>query len=267
MFSIIIKEEKMEDYRKKKIKAMSFFTIFFLFFLGSVKETNASSIAERTKDWAWPTEGVISDLYNTRNGHHKGIDIAGNINEAVYAVDRGVVAKSYYSESYGNVVFIKHSNGLETVYAHLNKRLVKQNEKVEKEQMIGKMGNTGNSSGVHLHFEIHNKEWTITKKNAVNPTVALGEVKVGQTVESLAEKQLTAEKKKEKSVVALKNMHREETDAQTYKSMEKKVIYSIKATDTLWSIAQKNNVTVADLKRWNDKQSDLIYEGEKLLIK
>ncbi|PKG24159.1 M23 family metallopeptidase [Niallia nealsonii] len=267
----------MEDYRKKHIKAMSFLTLFCLLFLGNIKEANAQSIAERTKDWAWPSDGIISDLYNTRNGHHKGIDIAGNINESVYVVDRGIVMKSYYSNSYGNVVFIKHTNGIETVYAHLNKRMVKQNDQVKKGQVIGKMGSTGNSSGVHLHFEIHNKEWTMTKKNAVDPMVALGEVEVGQTVHTSAQKEkLTASKenKKQKSVEVVKNMPLAEGNKATlHKHKEKtqksakKIIYTIKANDTLWSIAKRDNVSVAELKRWNNKKSDVIIEGEKLLIK
>lgn len=256
----------MEDYKKKQIKAMSLLTLFCLFILGGKTEASTLSIAERTKEWAWPSDGIISDLYNTRNGHHKGIDIAGNINESVYVVDSGIVRKSYYSNSYGNVVFIKHPNGLETVYAHLNKRMVKQKDRVKKGQVIGKMGSTGNSSGVHLHFEIHNKEWTITKKNAIDPTVVLGDVEVGQTVNSLSQK-VMAKEKKEKSVTVLKDMHLEENRDKNHTLIKKKFVYSIKANDTLWSIAEKNNVTVADLKRWNDKQSNLIFEGEKLLIK
>ncbi|GKU81047.1 peptidoglycan DD-metalloendopeptidase family protein [Niallia sp. NCCP-28] len=266
----------MEDYRKKQIKTMRFLTMFCLLFLVSIKEADASSIAERTKDWAWPSDGIISDLYNTRNGHHKGIDIAGSINESVYVVDSGMVMKSYYSNSYGNVVFIKHASGLETVYAHLNKRMVKQNDRVKKGQVIGKMGSTGNSSGVHLHFEIHNKEWTITKKNAVDPMVALGKVEVGQAVHASVQKEkLTASKenKKRKSVEVVKSMPlAEENKAALHKDKAKKsarkvIVYTIKANDTLWSIAKRDNVSVAELKRWNNKQSDVIIEGEKLLIK
>lgn len=100
----------------------------------------------------------------------------------MYAVDEGIVTRSYYSQSYGNVIFVKHENDLETVYAHLNKRFVEEKQLVKKGELIGEMGNTGYSSGVHLHFEIHNKEWTVAKENAINPILVLGDVEVGQTV-------------------------------------------------------------------------------------
>ena len=67
----------------------------------------------------WPSDGVITDLFGTRQGHHKGIDIAAPLGSHVYAVENGIVSKSYYSDTYGNVVFIKHDNQIETVYAHL----------------------------------------------------------------------------------------------------------------------------------------------------
>ncbi|MED4360541.1 M23 family metallopeptidase, partial [Geobacillus stearothermophilus] len=66
--------------------------------------------------------------------------------------------RSYYSSSYGNVIFVSHViNGqtYTTVYAHLEARLVGEGQHVRKGQVIGYMGNTGNSTGPHLHFELH----------------------------------------------------------------------------------------------------------------
>ena len=177
------KEETMGDYiRRLLIAAIMLLFVSLLFLGGRHSEAQTPSISDRTTDWTWPSEGIISDTYNTRNGNHKGIDIAGDLGDSVYVVDSGDVTRSYYSESYGNVVFVKHENGLETVYAHLNKRLVNEHDVVKKGDLIGEMGNTGHSSGVHLHFEIHKEEWTVTKVNAIDPMVALGEVEVGQTV-------------------------------------------------------------------------------------
>ncbi|MGP7816100.1 M23 family metallopeptidase [Niallia sp. 01092] len=177
----------IESIRRLLIAAIMLQFISLL--LGSSRsEASSISISERTKDWIWPSDGVISDLFNSRNGHHKGIDIAGELDSPIYVVDDGRVVKSYLSKSYGNVIFVKHHNGMETVYAHLNKRKVKENETVEKGDIIGMMGNTGESSGVHLHFELHNKKWTITKKNAVNPILALGNVEVGQSVHATHQK-------------------------------------------------------------------------------
>ncbi|TRZ37702.1 M23 family metallopeptidase [Niallia circulans] len=177
----------MGDFiRRLLIAAIMLLFVSLLFLGGKASEAQSPSLSERTKGWTWPSEGMISDTFNTRNGDHKGIDIAGDLGASVYAVDKGLVVKSYYSQSYGNVIFIKHENGLETVYAHLNERLVVENQNVEMGDMIGKMGNTGRSSGVHLHFEIHENEWTVTKENAINPILALGDADVGQTVEAAA---------------------------------------------------------------------------------
>ena len=75
--------------------------------------------------WTWPVEGQISDYFGTRHGKHYGIDVAAPIGTPVAAIQDGKVTKSYYSSSYGNVVFIKHGE-YEAVYAHLNKRYVVQ---------------------------------------------------------------------------------------------------------------------------------------------
>lgn len=173
----------MGDYiRRILIAAIMLLFISLLFLGGKHSQAETLSLSERTKTWTWPSEGIITDTFNTRNGTHKGIDIAGNLGDHVYVVDEGVVTKSYYSQSYGNVIFVKHENDLETVYAHLSKRFVNEDQLVKKGELIGKMGNTGHSSGVHLHFEIHNKEWTVTKENAINPILVLGNVQVGQAV-------------------------------------------------------------------------------------
>ncbi|WP_244404819.1 M23 family metallopeptidase [Saccharococcus caldoxylosilyticus] len=85
----------------------------------------------------------------------------------VVAAASGTVSKSYYSDSYGNVVFIRHTiNGTqyETVYAHLRSRAVSEGQTVSQGQFIGYMGNTGESFGQHLHFEIHKPYWTFRQK-------------------------------------------------------------------------------------------------------
>ncbi|WP_445492138.1 M23 family metallopeptidase [Niallia sp. 03133] len=182
----------MGDYiRRLLIAAIMLLFVCLLFLGGKQSEAKSLSISERTKGWIWPSDGIISDLFYSRNGNHKGIDIAGEMGYPIYAVDNGKVTKSYLSSSYGNVIFIKHTNGMETVYAHLHTRFVKEKEKVNKGKIIGEMGSTGNSSGVHLHFEVHKNKWTATKKNAVNPILALGKVEVGQSVHAAQRKKTT----------------------------------------------------------------------------
>lgn len=77
-------------------------------------------------EWIEPIKGEITDQFGTRDGKHKGLDIAAPEGEAVAAAADGTVSKSYQSDSYGHVIFIKHDNGYETVYAHLSKRLKKE---------------------------------------------------------------------------------------------------------------------------------------------
>ncbi|MDQ0214893.1 peptidoglycan hydrolase CwlO-like protein [Oikeobacillus pervagus] len=120
-----------------------------------------------------PAAGRVSSGFGARDlGDHKGIDIANGVSVPIVAAADGVVIRSYYSSSYGNAIFISHSiNGkvFTTVYAHMSQRVV-QGGHVSKGQVIGYMGNTGQSYGQHLHFEIHEGPWNMAKSNAVNPT-------------------------------------------------------------------------------------------------
>ena len=121
-----------------------------------------------------PANGPVTSNFGSRWGKlHAGIDIGkrGSSVPIVAAAD-GIVFRSYYSSSYGNVVFLSHNiNGkmYTTVYAHMESRKVSEGETVSKGDLLGYMGNTGNSYGAHLHFEIHEGAWNASKSNAVNP--------------------------------------------------------------------------------------------------
>ena len=120
-----------------------------------------------------PAAGVVTSQMGLRwNKQHAGIDIAASGKVAIVAAADGVVSRSYYSSSYGNVVFISHSIGGQlytTVYAHMSSRKASSGQVVAKGQLIGYMGNTGHSYGQHLHFEVHQGPWNMAKSNAVNP--------------------------------------------------------------------------------------------------
>ncbi|QHN50421.1 peptidase M23 [Geobacillus stearothermophilus] len=123
-----------------------------------------------------PANGPITSGFGYRFGgtdFHPGVDIGKRapVVPVVAAAD-GIVFRSYYSSSYGNVIFVSHViNGqtYTTVYAHLEARLVGEGQHVRKGQVIGYMGNTGNSTGPHLHFELHRGGWNLGKTNAVDP--------------------------------------------------------------------------------------------------
>jgi len=126
-----------------------------------------------------PATGAVTSPFGYRDGDtHFGIDIGagGRSNVPIVAAADGVVTRSAFSTSYGNVVYIKHNIGgkeFETVYAHMQNRTVALGATVKQGQFLGYMGNTGKSFGPHLHFEVHNPSWQSNKANALNPALVV----------------------------------------------------------------------------------------------
>ena len=105
-----------------------------------------------TGGFAWPMSGSISQRYWEG---HQAIDIASAKGTEIVAADAGYVAQIQASNTgYGRVIIIDHGNGYQSLYAHLNIILVEAGQSVNKGQLIGKCGSTGNSTGPHLHFEV-----------------------------------------------------------------------------------------------------------------
>ncbi len=122
-----------------------------------------------------PSSGQISSPYGRRrdplNGRacfHKGIDFRGQRGEKIYATASGVVTRAGRFGGYGKYVELQHQDGYETAYAHLHKILVKRGQKVERGDIIGLVGNTGRSTGPHLHYEIRRNKKNINPKKFVN---------------------------------------------------------------------------------------------------
>ena len=121
--------------------------------------------------------GRRSDPFNNRPAFHAGIDIKGKIGQKIQATADGVVKVSSYAKNgFGNYVILRHGNGYETVFAHMSKRLVKQGEKIQRGQVVGLMGNTGRSTGPHLHYEVR------YKGKPINPQKYLSVAKLSFTV-------------------------------------------------------------------------------------
>ncbi|MBP2242450.1 peptidoglycan hydrolase CwlO-like protein [Cytobacillus eiseniae] len=123
-----------------------------------------------------PATGRLTSHYGQRWGRlHSGIDIGKGgrtENVPIVASAAGIVIKANFDRSYGNVVMITHvidGQVMTTVYGHLETLFVSNGQRVEKGQQLGYMGNTGNSTGPHLHFEIHNGPWNGSRSNSVNP--------------------------------------------------------------------------------------------------
>jgi murein DD-endopeptidase MepM/ murein hydrolase activator NlpD len=233
--------------------------VSFLILSGRQAKAEVHDISQITESWIFPVEGYITDAFGTRSGHHKGIDIGGEVGSPVYSVDEGVIKKSYYSDSYGNVVFVQHPSGYETVYAHLHNRQVTKGQAVRKGEQIGSLGNTGRSTGAHLHFEIHNGEWNITKDHAVDPFNVYGDGEIGQVVVALEHDPYKAVE-----MTAPVNAPLKEENSKQSKQMSR--VHTVKEKEMLWSIAQLYNISVEDLKEKNNISNSTIVVNDVLSI-
>ncbi len=120
-----------------------------------VKGTKEVPKTAATGVFLMPTRGRISSRYGMRNGRmHRGLDIATPTGTAIKAADGGKVVFTGRKGAFGNLVEIDHGNGYTTRYAHCSSINVKTGERVYKGQVIAKVGNTGRSTGSHLHFEV-----------------------------------------------------------------------------------------------------------------
>lgn len=108
--------------------------------------------------------GDKGDMWSGTNGTHKGTDYAVPIGTPVISWKDGVVSKEVLDSGYGTAVMLEHADGMQSIYGHLSSKEVNAGDTVKAGQRIGKSGDTGNSSGPHLHFEIRNG-----KNNPVDP--------------------------------------------------------------------------------------------------
>ncbi len=106
-------------------------------------------------DYLFPAPGSV----RTQKMHgNNGVDLAGKLGSPILAAETGVVTVAKtggYNFGYGNYIIIKHSNGSETLYGHLQRVNVSVGQSVSRGEQIANLGNTGNSTGPHLHFEVH----------------------------------------------------------------------------------------------------------------
>lgn len=120
-----------------------------------VRGTKEKPKTAATGAFIMPTRGRISSRYGMRNGRmHRGLDIAAKTGTPIVASDGGTVVYAGYNGAYGNMIEIDHGNGYRTRYAHCSKLLVGKGAKVYKGQHIANIGNTGRSSGPHVHLEV-----------------------------------------------------------------------------------------------------------------
>jgi murein DD-endopeptidase MepM/ murein hydrolase activator NlpD len=123
--------------------------------------------------------GMRTDPFTGEYAMHAGIDFAAPVGTPIFAAAGGVVASTDRHPEFGNLVKIDHGNGLQTLYAHTSRILVKVGDIVRRGQEIALVGTTGRSTGPHLHFEVH------VNGSAVNPAKYLANLRPGSTLAAL----------------------------------------------------------------------------------
>lgn len=123
-----------------------------------------------TGNLTMPTNGNLSSRFGARWGRqHKGIDLSAPEGTPIYAADNGTVTYSQFNDGgYGYLIKIDHGNGTETFYAHCSELLVTKGQVVKKGDLIAKVGNTGRSTGAHLHFEVRQNGTAIDPLTYIN---------------------------------------------------------------------------------------------------
>lgn len=117
--------------------------------------------ASRSDSLIWPVTGKVTDGFGWRihpttgkKQFHEGIDIAAPLDTAIVAAASGTVTFTGWSDGYGRLVIISHTNGYRTRYGHLSRSIVSQGQKINKGDVLGYVGQSGRATGPHCHFEI-----------------------------------------------------------------------------------------------------------------
>jgi murein DD-endopeptidase MepM/ murein hydrolase activator NlpD len=256
----------MLDFIKRICIALALATFIGLLFMSTTTtfaQTKEEVPEELFEALIWPTVGEITDTYGTRGGEHFGIDVAAPEGTPVVTIADGTVSRSYYSDTYGNVIFVEHDNGIETVYAHLHERIVEEGQAITEGEKIGTVGNTGRSSGNHLHFEVHNGKWNVEKSDSIDPSLVLS-TEPEYMYAALGEESPYGQDWKQRQIVSV--MSSKQLDDVNSDDLIEEVTVTVKSGDTLWGIASTYDVTVEDLKQWNNLEGDLIKVDEFLVL-
>ncbi len=206
---------------------------------------------------------VITSRFGWRRGRpHKGIDIDLITGDEVLAMMDGVVRFARYNSGHGRTVIVRHYNGLETAYAHLSKISVKANDTVQKGQLLGNGGATGNARGSHLHLVVS------YKGIAINPEYVFdfGNDHVLRSSELWVTRRWTNPYYHSSKQRSRLDLFRSEDEALASLTKEKK-IYIVRRGDTLSHIARRNNVSIRSICIANNiKTTSLLRIGQKLLL-
>lgn len=216
--------------------------------------------------YVMPHMGKITSPYGYRKRFrrmHKGVDIGIRSNDTIYAAFDGKVRlTAYEGRGYGNYIIIRHPNGLETVYGHLNKHLVKPDMTVRAGDPIGLGGSTGRSTGPHLHFETRFMGYAINPAaifDFANHTTHTDEYTFSKATYTKARNFAPSRNKRELA----------KDKENTYKSGNKEVAtYIVKKGDTLNKIARAYGMAATSLRKLNNLDAKAtIKAGQELKLK
>ncbi len=214
--------------------------------------------------FVFPCDGAVTSSYGWRSGRpHNGTDIDLETGDTVRAAWSGKVRYAKYNDGgFGNLVIIRHQNGLETFYAHLSKMIVAPNQEVKAGDPIGLGGNTGHSYGSHLHFEVRFYDAPMDPAQVIdfqardvkddNLMVHKGLFRPGAKAE----------------VAGTTTVPDKEAVTASSTAASAKKYYKIKSGDTLSGIAQKNKTTVSKLCQLNGiKPTTVLQLGRNLRVR
>lgn len=215
------------------------------------------------KDFVSPVPGVVTSRYGYRKGrYHNGIDLNLRTGDTVKAAFSGRVRYAKWNDGgFGNLVIIRHHNGLETFYAHLSKHLVAPDQEVKAGEPIGLGGNTGRSFGAHLHFEVRFYD------SPLNPEEVIDFVKKELKDENLLVQKRLFRPGAKPSDEEISGESIAAVQARTEAAGARKY-YKIRSGDTLSQIAAKSNTTVSRLCKLNGiRPTTLLQVGRQLRVR
>ncbi|MFY0628783.1 MAG: peptidoglycan DD-metalloendopeptidase family protein [Flavobacteriaceae bacterium] len=207
---------------------------------------------------------VVTSRYGWRNRKpHRGIDIDLITGDKVMAMFDGKVRYVKYVMGHGQTVVIRHSNGLETIYSHLSRQLVKPNQIVKKGDVIGKGGRTGNARGSHLHLVVRYKGIYINPEYLFefDESNAIRGKEIWVTKEWATP--YIHNSKRQSKIELLCTTYAEALQSEKNRTK----IYIVKRGDTLGKISNKYNVSIKSLCKTNSiRRSSVLRVGQKLVV-
>ncbi|MBQ8779132.1 MAG: peptidoglycan DD-metalloendopeptidase family protein [Alistipes sp.] len=221
-------------------------------------------LVDSLKSYHYPHKGRVTSKYGPRRRRiHQGTDIDLETGEPIYATfDGRVRITTYVRYGYGNLVVIRHDNGLETYYAHLSEINVKPNQWVTAGQVIGKGGNTGRSTGSHLHYEIRYKGQTFDPERLIDFTTGTlrRETFLLKKTYFSPYSRFTQDFDEE--------IQSEEEDKKIAAEAAAKKYHIVKRGDTLGRIAINNRTTVTKLCQLNGiKKTTVLQIGQRIRVR